>query len=74
MGGSLVFVFNRISPSIDQIANTQLFTCKQLVLVEISESVKTPEAPATKLAIIKTGDHLQPSLAIAKALEPTGIN
>ena len=40
MGGSLVSIFHRISAYLGQITNTQLFTCKQLVLVEVSESLK----------------------------------
>jgi hypothetical protein len=40
MGGSLVLVFNRLVVVIGQNADTQLLACAQLVLVEISESLR----------------------------------
>jgi hypothetical protein len=40
MGGGLVSVFNRFIAVIGQNADTQLFACAQLVLVEVSESLK----------------------------------
>ncbi|MCK9634902.1 MAG: hypothetical protein M0R41_01310 [Methylobacter tundripaludum] len=42
MGGGLVLVFDWVITAAGQDADTQLSACTQLVLVEVSESLKKP--------------------------------